>query len=74
MRQSGSHPCHATGQDTPEAVGVEAGSKGILDLVLQDRCHLVTAQVCACNAVATGEAEAWEDNFHPENTRDKQVI
>ena len=65
VRQTSLHANHTAGEYSTKAVGVEAGAKDSLNLVLQDAGNLITAEVGHSNGVITSEAEAGESNLEP---------
>ena len=65
MGQTGLHSNHTAGEDSSQAIGVEAGAKDSLNLILEDRSDLITAEVGHSNGVVAGEAEAGEGHLNP---------
>jgi hypothetical protein len=65
MGQTSLHADHTAGEDSTQAVGVEAGAKDSLNLVLQDAGNLITAEVGHGDGVVTSEAEACKGDFDP---------
>ena len=65
MGQTSLHANHTAGEDSTQAIGVEAGAKDSLNLVLQNRCDLITAEVGHGDGVVTSEAEACKGDLDP---------
>ena len=58
MGQTSLHANHTAGEDSTQAIGVEAGAKDSLNLILQNGCDFITAEVGHGDGVVTSEAEA----------------
>ncbi len=65
MGQTSLHANHTAGEDSTQAIGVEAGAKDSLNLVLQNRCDLITAEIGHGDGVVASEAETRQSNFNP---------
>ena len=67
MGKASLHADHSASEHTAEAVGVEAGAEHGLNLVLENRGDLITAEVGHCDGVVSSEAKAREGNLNPGN-------
>ena len=65
MGQTSLHADHTAGEDSTQAIGVEAGAKDSLDLILQNGCDFITAEVGHGDGVVTSEAKACKGDFDP---------
>ena len=58
------HSSDSAGEDAPQSVGVEAGAKASLNLVLEHLGDLITAKVGHGNGVLAREAVTGQDRLH----------